>query len=88
MPTGTNTVFFIRKCDVPAGRTITYYRLVSVICPHKTETHRVHITVGADKLDFPGITTTKCASLTTTKCLLNSVVSTPDIRFLTLDIFF
>ena len=38
------------------------------------------------KLDFPGIITTNCASLTTTKCLLNSVVSIPDARFLTLDI--
>ena len=37
MPTGTNTVFFIRKCDVPAGCTITYSRLVSSICPQKTE---------------------------------------------------
>ena len=86
MPIGTNTVFFIRKCDVQEGRTVTYSRLVSIICPQKTETHRVCVTVSGEKLDFPGITTTNCASLTTTKRLLISVVSTPDARFLTLDI--
>ena len=52
----------------------------------KNETHRVRVTVEGDKLDFPGITSTNCASLTTTKCPLNSVVSTPNSRFLTLDI--
>ena len=77
MPTGTNTVLFIRKFNFPSGHTVMYSRLVSSIRPHKTETHRVSVTVGGDKLYFPGITTTNCASLTTTKCLLNSVVSTP-----------
>ena len=42
----------IRKCNVPAGRTVTHSRLVSIICPHKTKTHRVCVTVGGDKLDF------------------------------------
>ena len=88
MPTGTNTVFFIGKYDVTAGRTVTYYRLVFSIFPQKTETHQVHVTVSGDKLDFPGITITNCASLTTTKFMLNSVVSTPDAWFLTLDIIF
>ena len=37
-------------------------------------------------LDFPGATTTHCASLTTTKCLLNSTISTPGARFMNLDI--
>ena len=86
MPTGTSTVFFIQKCDVLAGRNVTYSCLFSRICPQKTETHRVRVTVGGDKLDFPGITTTNCASLTTTKFLLNCVVYTPDAWFLTLDI--
>ena len=86
MPTGTKTVFFIRKCDVPAGRTFTYSHLVSKFFPQKTETHRFRVTVGSDKLDFSGIITTNCSSLKTTKCLLNSIVSTPNARFLTLDI--
>jgi hypothetical protein len=86
MPTGTNTIFFIPRSSVPVGRKVTYGRLVSTIRPTKDETHRVRVTVGGDRLDFPGITTTQCASLTTTKCLLNSTLSTPGARFMVLDI--
>ena len=86
MPNGTNTVFFIRKCDVPASRIVTYSRLVSSIFPQKKKTRRVRVMVGGDKLDTPGITTTNCASLATTKCLLNRIVSTSDAQFLILEI--
>ena len=58
MTTSTNTVFFIRKCDVPEGCTVTYSHQVSSIRPRKMETHQVSVTVGGDKMDFPGITTT------------------------------
>ena len=47
MTTGTNTVFFILRSAVPVGLTVTYLRLVASIRPHKTETHRVRVTVGA-----------------------------------------
>ena len=77
MPTGTNTVFFIPCSAIPYGRTVTYSRLVASIRSHKTETHRVRVTVGSNRLDFPGDTTTNCASLTTNKCLFNSTISTP-----------
>ena len=86
MPTGTNTVFFIPRSAVPVGRTVTYLQLVASIRPHKTETHRVRVTVGGNRLDFHGDTTTNCASLTTTKCILNSTIFTPGARFITLDI--
>ena len=52
---------------------------------HNTDTHRVCVTVCRVKLDFPGITTPNCASLTTTKCLINTLSTTYAI-FLTLDI--
>ena len=42
--------------------------------------------MGGDLLDFPGATTTHCASLTTTGCLLNITISTPDSQSITLDI--
>ena len=86
MPTGKNTVFFIPHSSVPAKRTVAYSRLVASIQPHKIETHRVHVTFGRNRLDFPGDTTTNCASLTTTKCIFNSIISTPGARFITLDI--
>ena len=85
MSEGTNTVFFVPRTAIPYSRTVTYSQLVASIRSHKTETHSVRVTIGGNRLEFPGNTTTKCASLTTTKCLLNSIISTPRARFLTLD---
>ena len=86
MPTGTNTVFFVAKYAITHGRKVTYARRVASIRPTKDEVNRVRVTVGGDRLDFPSATTTHCSSLTTTKCLLNSTISTPGDRFMTLDI--
>ena len=86
MPTGTNTALFVAKSAIPHSRKVTYAQMVASIQPTKAEVNRVRVTVGRDRLDFPGATTTHCASLTTTKCLLNSTISTPGARFMTLDI--
>ena len=88
MPCGTNTVFYVPKASVSTNRKVTYAHMVATICLHKTEVNRVRVTVGGNILDYPGATntTTNCASLTTTKCLLNRTVSTPDTWFMTLDI--
>ena len=60
--------------------------MVASIRPTKAEVNCVRVTVGGDRLDFPGATTTHCAGLTNIKCLLNSTISTPGARFMTLDI--
>ena len=62
---GPNTIFFISKSKVPAGRTVTYVSLVSTIRPHKEEKFQTSVTVGGDKLPSPGPTFTKTASMTT-----------------------
>ena len=86
MPRGTNTVFCVPKSSVPANLKLTYSRTFATIQPHKTKVNRVRVTVSGDIIDYPGAATTKCASLTTTECLLNITISTPDARFMTLDI--
>ena len=86
MPTGNNTVYFVSKASIPYDRKITYSRMVVTIRPNKADVNRVRVTVGGNRLDFPGATTIHCASLTTTKFLLNSTISTPGARFMTLDI--
>ena len=86
MPTGTNTVFFVAKSSISYDRKVTYARMVATNRPTKFKVNRVRVTVGVNRLDFPGATTTHCASLTTTKCLLNITISTPGARFMTLDI--
>ena len=86
MTTGTNTVFFIPRSSITAGRTVTYSRIVAIIQSHKTKTHRVCVTVSRNKLYFPCDTTTNCASLSTTICLLKSTIPIPGAHYITLDI--
>ena len=86
MPAGTNTVFFVKNSAIPKERVVTYAQLFAIFCPHKSEVYSVRCTVGVEKLDLPSITTTNCASLTTSKILINSNLSTPNAIFLTLDI--
>jgi hypothetical protein len=85
MPSGTETVFFIKKSQVPVGRKVTYGRIVVGIRPEKKETHRTRLTVGGNLVDYPGDVSTPTADLTTTKVLLNSTISTPGARFMTGD---
>ena len=86
MPAGTNTLFFVSKSGILRGRVVTYAQIVASLCPHNSKVHRVRYTGGSDKLNFPSITTTNYASLNTSKILINSNLSTPNARFLTLDI--
>ena len=44
------------------------------------------MTVGGDRINYSGDVATKTADITTAKLLLNSVVSTPNAKFMTLDV--
>ena len=84
---GTGTIRFVPRAAVPNGRKITYARIVCLIRPEKTDNpFRTRITIGGDRLEYAGETATPTADLTTTKVLCNSVVSTPDAKFCTIDI--
>jgi hypothetical protein len=83
---GINTIFFIKRRDVPPGRKVTYCKQEATIRPNKTEINRVRNCASGDRLDFPGPTATQTASLTTIKILLNSIISTPGTRFSPFDI--
>ena len=86
MPTGTNTIYFVDLPAVPCGYKVTYGRLVATLYLHKEEVNRLRVTVGGDNLDYPGVTATHCASLTTTKCLLNITIYNTRSKFLVLKI--
>ena len=75
---GNNTCFFIHKHNVPQDSKVTYSHIVCDIIPHKTETHRVRLTMGGDKISSEGPVSTSSVYLTTTKIHWNSVLSTPD----------
>ena len=51
MKSGTETLFFIRRYQVPDVRKVTYGRLVVSILPKKEDTHRVRLTVGGNLID-------------------------------------
>ena len=84
---GTNTMYFIPKDEVPfATKKVTYPKIVCDIRNNKAETHRTRITVGGNLLDYAGTLTTPTATITTAKCLFNSVVSTPGAKCAMFDI--
>ena len=57
-----------------------------LINPHKGGNCRVLLTMGGDHVYFDGMTATQCASLLTTKIIMNSTISTPGVRFMTTDL--
>ena len=80
------TSFFVKRHRIPAGFKVTNARLVLTIRPMKDEFHVVRVTVSGNCLYYPGINTTQCSGLITTKCLLNITISTKYSKFMVLDI--
>lgn len=72
---GTKTIRFIPKSAVPHGRDVTYATFICDIKPLKTETHRVRITVGGDRLSCFADTGSPATNLLETKLLINSTIS-------------
>ena len=86
---GTNTVTFMDTRDIttiPKNRIITYTRIVVDYRLHKEDPNRVCITAGGDLKTYPHELTTRTADLTKTKVLWNSTISTPDDRYMCIDI--
>ena len=71
---------------MPKNKTATYARVVVDKRPEKEEVNRTQITAGGDRLEFQGDTSTETAGLETAKMVFNSVVSTPEAKFMTIDI--
>jgi hypothetical protein len=82
----TNTIQFIRRSNIPKGCKVTYGSFVVDIKDHKKEKERNRLTLGGDQIEYPGETLTRAADLTTSKTLINSVISTLGARFLFIDI--
>ena len=85
---GTNTIFFISKEDLPASRwkDVTYGHTVVNYRPEKNDPNRVRLTVGVDRMNYPGDCGTPTADMLTVKLLLNSVMSTKGAKFMSIDI--
>jgi hypothetical protein len=87
--TGTNTVFFVRRDQVPRNRTkdITYGLITCLIRPEKIDKpNRTRLVAGGNRVHYPGDAGMPTANLLTVKLLINSVISTAGAKFMTKDI--
>ena len=64
----------------------TYLRVVAAYRPSKQDPYRIRWTVGGNRILYDGDKYTPNAELTTVKLLLNSVISTTNNRFMTIDL--
>ena len=85
---GTNTIFFIAQNEIPQDRRqdVTYARVVCNYWDQKKEKERTRITMGGDRTNCSFDCGTPTPELLTIKLLLNSVISTPGAKFMTIDI--
>ena len=84
---GTNTILFINKADVPAERCkyVMYGRVVVRYRPEKGDLYRTQLTVGGSLIIYPSDCNTQTVNLLTVNLLINSFISTPDAKFMTID---
>jgi hypothetical protein len=68
-------VFFVRKSQVPTQRKVTYANFICNIRPQKSETHRVRMTAGGDRLDYPGDASSPTVFMLDAKIHINSAIS-------------
>jgi hypothetical protein len=87
--TGTNAMFAMSLSDVPLipkDGVITYARVVVNHCPQKEDPNHIRITVGGTLIKYPRKLTKRTADITTVKQYWNSMLSTPNAKFICLDI--
>ena len=86
--TGTNKMSPVMFNDIPLERRgdVTYALIVVDYRPQNADKHRVRLTVGGDRINYIGNTYTPNADITLMKLMCNSVISTPQARFMTIDI--
>ena len=74
--------------DVKKGRMkdVTYGKFVCLVQPEKAEPNRTRFVVGGDRINYPGEVGTPTAEMLVAKTLFNSVISTKNARFMTMDI--
>ena len=88
LATTTETIFFINKTDIPQDRKsdVTYGRIVCVYREGKKDKYRTRITMGGNLINYPGDCGTPTADLLTVKLLFNSIISTPNAKFMSINI--
>ena len=86
---GTNTMFVMSPQDIPnilKNRVVTYARVVVDHRPQKADPNHIQIIAGSNLINYPGGLTTRTVDITTSKLHCNSVLSTPNTKYMCLDI--
>jgi hypothetical protein len=83
---GTDTYFFICKQQMPHHKQAMYGWICCNYCPQKDKLHRTQLTVGRDQITYNGNKSTPTASLVTAKLLIDSMISTPKVKFYGMDL--
>ena len=85
---GTDTFRPIKYANIPHERRVdvTYPRVVCEVRPQKEDPNRTRITIGGNRICYPGDCGTKTGSLETVKLIINSALSRPNAKFACYDI--
>ncbi len=85
---GTNTIVFIRCKDIPQNckRDVTYARICVNYCSEKEDPNCTRVTMGGNLLHYPGDCGTSTVDMITVKLHLNSVISTKNAQYCTIDL--
>jgi hypothetical protein len=86
--TSTNTIIFIKTNQVPQdiAKDLTYGLITCLIRPEKIEELKwTRLLEGGNRVHYPGDAGTPTANLLTVKLLINSTISTPNAKYMTLD---
>jgi hypothetical protein len=88
LATTTKTIAFMEKQQIPQARCkdITYGQIICVYRLEKKDPYRMHITMGGNLVNYPDNCGTPTADLLTVKLMFNSIISTPNAKFMTIDI--
>jgi hypothetical protein len=86
--TGTNTMKPIMFQDIPINcqSDVAHTRVVCEVRPTKTDPNRTRITIGGNTINYTGDCGTKTGSLETVKLVINSTLSKPGGRYMTVDL--
>ena len=71
---------------MPQGVVLTYGKQHCTIHPNKVETYRTRLVVGGDRVQYDGPVTSPTAEQPLAKLLINSTLSTKNVKFGSIDI--
>jgi hypothetical protein len=84
-PTNTIEFIFQHKVLTDCINNVTYRQFVCTVRPEKAEPNQMQVTVGGDRINYPGKVATLTTEMLVTNMFFNSVISTKGVQFMTMD---